>query len=153
MSRLPAPTPPGTQQQQAAAVSFVAKRKKATGEKRKWYVLDFDLENPHPVDPSSFMGASREAARLEQANRPRREIEVAIPLDRTSQEGGYNSDPTLVAAIKQLPSHLQLVVTLMANMVTLDKEEKLLEKWGWGALSQVTNMMLAVSIIFLRKFF
>ena len=56
-----------------------------------------------------------------------------------------------MATIKQLSSHLQSVVTLMANMVASGEEDKLWEKWGFDALSQATSMMLEISIIFLRK--
>ena len=78
----------------------MAKGKKVADKKRKRSTLDFDPENLHLVDPSSFIAASREAARVEQANCLRREREVAILLDPIGQEGGYTPDPALVAAIK-----------------------------------------------------
>ena len=99
------------------------------------------------------MVASREASKVEQANHLWREREVAIPLDQTGQEGGYSSDPALMVTIKQLPSYLQPVGMLMANMVAPGEEVKLLEKRGFNALYHATSMMLAVSVIFLRKFF
>ena len=94
----------------------------------KGFALDFDLKNPHSVDPNSFIVASWEVARIEQANRLQKKRMVAISLDPASQEGCYTLDPALVAAIKQLPSHLQLVVMLMTNMVTQDEEDRLREK-------------------------
>ena len=69
---------------------------------------DFGPDSPHPVGPSSFMAAAREAARAE-AGRQRKEREVAIPLDLSSQEGGYTPNPDMMAKIKRLPSHLQSV--------------------------------------------
>lgn len=51
----------------------MAKGKKVTGEKRKWLAEYFNLENPRPMDPISFMAASRELARAEQANGLQRE--------------------------------------------------------------------------------
>ena len=45
------------------------------------------------------------------------------------------------------------MVMLMVNMVDLSEEDKLREKRGFDAFSQATSMMLAVSLIFLRKFF
>ena len=56
-----------------------------------------------------------------------------------------------MAMIKWLSSHLQPVVTLMENMVAQAEEDKLRKKSGFDALSQVTNMILAVSLILLRK--
>ena len=105
-SRPLAPTPPRTQQQLVASGSSVAKRKKVTDEKRKQSASNLDSENPRLMDPSSFMAASWEMARVEQANRLQREIEVAMPLDPTGQEGGCTPDLKLVAAIKQFHSHL-----------------------------------------------
>ena len=61
---------------------------------------DFIPENPSSVDPNSFIEASWEAARIEQANRLRREREVAIPLDLVGLEGGYTPNPVLMEAIK-----------------------------------------------------
>ena len=113
---------------------------------------DLGPESPRPVGLSSFMAAAREAARAE-AGRQRRDREVAIPLDLSGHEGGYTPDPNVMATIKWLPSHLQLVVTLMANMVAPAKEDKLREKRGFNALSQATSMILVVSLILLIKFF
>ena len=45
---------------------------------------DFDPDLLDPVDPSSFMAASREATKAEQASRLPRERELGIPLDLTS---------------------------------------------------------------------
>ena len=42
---------------------------------------------------------------------------------------------------------------MMANMVAFGEEDKLREKKGFNTLSQATNMILAVSVTFLRKFF
>ena len=53
--------------------------------------------DPRPMDPSSLLVASKEVARVE-ARRLRRKVE--IPLDLTSQEGGYTPDPSLMATIK-----------------------------------------------------
>ena len=41
----------------------------------------------------------------------------------------------------------------MVNMIPLSEEDRLREKRGKDALAQSTNMILAVSFIFLRKFF
>ena len=41
----------------------------------------------------------------------------------------------------------------MANMVAPSEEEKLWEKRGFDSLSQAISIMLAVSVIFLSKFF
>ena len=101
------------------------------------------------MDLSSLLVGSSEAAKVE-ASRLRRN--VAIPLDLTSQEGGYTLDPSMMSTIKQLPSHLQLVVTLIAIMVSQGKEDRLQEKRGLDVLSQATSMILVVSVIFLRKF-
>ena len=100
--------------------SFAAKGKKVTGEKRKWPMKDIGLENPLSMDPSSLLVASREAARVEASHLRRK---VAIPLDLTSQEGGYTPDPSLMATSKQLLSHLQPAVMLMANMVSPGKKD------------------------------
>ena len=78
----------------------MAKGKKVADKKRKRSTLDFDPENLHPVDPSSFIAASQEAAKVEQANCLRKKREVAIPMDPTDQEGGYTPDLALEAAIK-----------------------------------------------------
>ena len=44
-------------------------------------------------------------------------------------------------------------MTLMVNMVASVEEDKLLEKRGFDALSQATSMILAISLILLRKVF
>ena len=59
----------------------------------------------------------------------------------------------MMATIRQLPPHLQLVLTLMLNMVPPSEEDRLREKKGKDALAQSTSMILAVSFILLRKFF
>ena len=58
-----------------------------------------------------------------------------------------------MATIRQLPPHLQLVVTLMVNMVPPSEVDRLQEKRGNDALSHSTNMILAVSLILVRKIF
>ena len=68
------------------------------------------------MDPSDFMAASRAVAREKESclQRPK---EVAFQLEHLGQKGDYTSDPDMIATIRQLPPHLQSVMTLMANMV------------------------------------
>ena len=68
----------------------MAKGKKVVGDKRKRSTADYDPKNPHQVDQSNFMAASKEAAMAEHANRLQKEMEVAILLDLISQEGGHS---------------------------------------------------------------
>ena len=54
--------------------------------------------------------------------------------EQPDSEGGPAADTNVSAAIKQLPSHLQSMVMLMANMVPPYKESKMREKRGKNAL-------------------
>ena len=103
------------------------------------------------MDPSDFMAASRAVTRVEETH-VRRLREVVFPLKQLGQEGDYTPDPDVMATIRQLPSSLQPVVTLMANMVPPSEEDKLWEKRRKDALAQSTSVILAVSPSFLRKF-
>ena len=59
-----------------------------------------------------------------------------------------------MATIWQLPPYLQLVVTIMANMVPPSKEDKMRDKRGKEAFAQSTSMIMVVSIIsFYNKIF
>ena len=58
-----------------------------------------------------------------------------------------------MTTIRQLPLYLELVVTLMANMVPPSEENKMRDKRGKEALAQATNMIMVVSINFLLIFF
>ena len=98
------------------------------------------------------MATAREAAKVK-ASRQRKKREVAIPLVLFGQKGGYTPDLDVMATIKRLSSHMQPMVTLMANMVAPTEEDKLREKKGFDALYQATNMILSVSLILIRKFF
>ena len=59
-----------------------------------------------------------------------------------------------MVTIRQLPPYMQLVVTIMANMVPLSEDSKIRDKRGKEALTQSTSMIMVVSIISLfNKFF
>ena len=55
--------------------------------------------------------------------------------------------------IRQLPPYLQLVVTLMENMVPLYEEDRLKDKKGKEALTQSTSMIIVVSFKLFLEFF
>ena len=69
-------------------------------------------------------------------------------------EGGSTPDPDVMATIRQLPSYLQPIVTLMTNMVPTNEEDKTRDKRGKEAFAQSTSMIMVVSINSLfNKFF
>ena len=51
-----------------------------------------------------------------------------------------------MTTIRQLPSYLQPVVTLMENMVPPSKESRMRDKRGKNAFEQATSMIMVVSI-------
>ena len=110
------------------------------------------LESPQLANPSGFMAASRAATRVEE-DRQRSRREKAIPSELPSQEGDYTPNPNVMVTIWQLPPYLQLVVTLMVNMVPASEEDRLQEKRGKKALAQSTSMITVVSFISLSKSF
>ena len=74
-------------------------------------------------------------------------MEVITTSEKPDSEGGPAVDLDIMATIRQLPPYLQLVVTLMANMVPPNEESRMREKRGNEALEQATNMIMVVSII------
>ena len=71
------------------------------------------------------MAASRSAARVEE-NRQRRRREVDHPSEQRGSSIAADAD--LTSIIRQLPSHLQSVVTLLAQTVSPSVEGKMMEK-------------------------
>ena len=58
------------------------------------------------------------------------------------------ADADLASTIGQLPSDLQLMVTLLARMFSPVVEGKMMEKRGKDALDQAASIMVAVSYSF-----
>ena len=70
-------------------------------------------------------------------------------IDSSKQQtfGGDTAvDIDVTMTIRQLPSHLQSMVTLLAKMVSSSKEGKLREKKGKDTLVQAASMMMEVCI-------
>ena len=86
-------------------------------------------------------------ARVEEG-RQCRGREVVASSEQPNSEGGAAADVYVTTAIRQLPSYLQLMVTLMANMVFPHEESKMREKRGNDTFEQVASMMMAVSITY-----
>ena len=74
-------------------------------------------------------------------------------MEQPRQKGDYTPYPDVMVIIRQLPPYLQLVVTLMANMVPPSEEDRLQDKRGKEALAQSTSMIMVVSFISLSKCF
>ena len=122
------------------------------GDKRKRPVEDPASESPRSANPNGFMAASRAATRVEEG-RQRRQREIVTPSEQPGQERGYTFDPEVMATIRQLPSYLQLVVTLMDNIVPSSEEDKLRDKRGNEVFAQSTIMIMVVSFNSLSEVF
>ena len=76
-------------------------------------------------------------------NRQRRRRETDHP---SGQRGASpTAEANLASTIKQLLSHLRLMVSLLARTVSPSVEERMTEKSGKSALEQTANMMVAVN--------
>ena len=69
-----------------------------------------------------------------------------MEADHSFEQWGSSTavESDLTSIIGQLPSHLQLMVTLLARTVSPSVEGKMMEKRGKDALEQVASMMVAV---------
>ena len=80
------------------------------------------------------MAASRVVARAEEGHQ-HRQREIVASSEQPGQKDGYTPDPEVMTTIRQLLPYLQLVVTLMANMVPPNEEYKLQDKREKEALA------------------
>ena len=84
-------------------------------------------ENRCAAEPSSLMAASQSVAREEDSRQRRRRDAVDSSEQRESPTAA-NAD--LASVIRQLPSNLQSMVTLLAKMVSPSIEGRMMEKRG-----------------------
>ena len=79
-------------------------------------------------------------AREEEGHQNRRR-EAVTSSEQQDSKGGVAADADVTMTIRQLPSYLQQMVTLLANMVPPHEESKMREK----TLEQGTSIMIAIS--------
>ena len=123
-----------------------SRERPAAGDKRKQPAEEVAPENRRATEPSGLIAASRAMTR-EEEGRQRRRRETIDSSEQRASGGDVAVDADVAIAIRQLPSHLQLMVTFLAEIVSPSEEGKLKEKRGKDAIEQATSMMMVVSIV------
>ena len=90
----------------------------------------------------SLTSASRPTVR-EEESRQRRRKEAGHPSNQHGVSTAAEID--LTSTIEKLPSHLRLMVSLLAQTVAPSMEGRMMAKRGKAALEQIASMMVMVS--------